>query len=238
MNFVKLFVIILSASCYGQNIMVDYKFSIIDDKDDYGITGFSIIRLITNSVESISYSKNIDTVMTYKNNSEQHIQEATDFSLSSYKEFIVGRRYERTLFPKYNLKDENYGIRWELNDEMKYILGYQCYKATGSYRGRDYVAYYTTDIPIQNGPGPFGMLPGLILEVYSIDDVVKYKAFKIGKSNEKISNIFDEDQKEYISWEQFVKAYKSYFNKMINYKPDEETTIIVPNRSVEIYFED
>ena len=223
-------------SIFGQNISVDYKFSIVDNKDQYGITGFSIVRVISNQSESIIYSKNIDTIIKTTDNAEPHVQQATSFTATSFKQFIVGKRYTRTLFPKYNLKDENYSIEWQLTNESKTIIGYKCFKAIGNYRGRDYIAYFTTEIPIQSGPNTFDNLPGHVLEVFSTDGIVKFKAFQVKETNEKIYNVFDEDKREYISWEDFVNTYKSYFNKMINYKPEEDISFIVPNRGIEIYF--
>jgi GLPGLI family protein len=55
---------------------------------------------------------------------------------------------------------------WTLHDSIKLILGYNCQKATSVFRGRDFVAWFAIDIPINNGPLKFGGLPGLILEVY------------------------------------------------------------------------
>ena len=55
---------------------------------------------------------------------------------------------------------------WTLDNETQTILSYNCQKAETSFRGRDYVAWFTTDIPIPNGPWQFGGLPGLILKLY------------------------------------------------------------------------
>ena len=54
---------------------------------------------------------------------------------------------------------------WEILPETKIILGYSCQKATTTFRGRDYIAWFTIDIPISNGPWKFAGLPGLILNV-------------------------------------------------------------------------
>ncbi len=220
----------------SQNYEIEYKFSIVDSKDEYGITGFSISKLITNNNESLTYGKNIDTIVVFKGEKEPFIQEASKYIVSQYKNFITGKRYTATLFPKYHLKDENYSIEWKLGDEFKIILGYSCQVAYGNYRGRDYQAYFAHQIPIQSGPHTFDGLPGLVLEVYSMDNVINFKAIQVKKTDEKIFNPFDEENKQYISWEQFIIAYKSYFNKMINYKPEEDIVFVVPNRSIEIYF--
>lgn len=55
---------------------------------------------------------------------------------------------------------------WEISDESKEILGYQCFKATADYRGRRWTAWFAPEIPIQEGPWKLCGLPGLILEAY------------------------------------------------------------------------
>jgi GLPGLI family protein len=56
-------------------------------------------------------------------------------------------------------------MSWELSEDTLTCLSYLCQKATCTFRGRDYTAWFTIDIPISNGPWKFGGLPGLILKV-------------------------------------------------------------------------
>ena len=60
--------------------------------------------------------------------------------------------------------------QWTLTDETKEILGYQCKSAKCSFRGREYTAYYTDEIPVADGPWKFGGLPGFIMEVRDADN--------------------------------------------------------------------
>jgi GLPGLI family protein len=63
--------------------------------------------------------------------------------------------------------NENYDMQnWNLCDDTLTIAGYLCQKAKCRFRGRDYIAWFTIDIPIDNGPWKFGGLPGLILKIY------------------------------------------------------------------------
>jgi GLPGLI family protein len=53
---------------------------------------------------------------------------------------------------KYQYTEDIEKIDWKLYDETMEIIGYTCKKATCKFRGRDYEAWYTVDIPINKGP--------------------------------------------------------------------------------------
>ena len=52
---------------------------------------------------------------------------------------------------------------WELADGDTIIIGYPCHKAVCKFRGRTWTAWYSLDLPFDNGPWKLGGLPGLIL---------------------------------------------------------------------------
>ena len=66
----------------------------------------------------------------------------------------------------YVYEDELNAQKWEIHDSTKTILDYQCQMATCDFRGREWIAWFTTDIPVSDGPWKFGGLPGLIMEAY------------------------------------------------------------------------
>ena len=67
-------------------------------------------------------------------------------------------------------------LQWELVNEKKQIAGFFCQKAQTFAFGRKFIAWFTTEIPISDGPYKFRGLPGLIVELY---DDKKYFVFSL-----------------------------------------------------------
>ncbi len=70
-------------------------------------------------------------------------------------------------------------MKWTLVDETQTILGHSCQKAMCRFRGRDFEAWFATDVPIKGGPWKFGGLPGCILKVYDKDKYYVWEAVAI-----------------------------------------------------------
>ena len=66
----------------------------------------------------------------------------------------------------YVYEDELNAQQWEIRNSTKTILDYPCQMAVCDFRGREWTAWFTTDIPVSNGPWKFSGLPGLIMEAY------------------------------------------------------------------------
>lgn len=66
----------------------------------------------------------------------------------------------------------------------KQIEGYACQQASCSFRGRNWTAWYTTAIPISDGPWKLWGLPGLILEAYDADNYYHFTFRGIEQINE------------------------------------------------------
>lgn len=85
-----------------------------------------------------------------------------------YKNYPAGKLTHNSYFDTTNWSytEDWEKPEWEVTDESKEILGYECFKATTDYRGRKWTAWFTPDIPVQDGPWKLCGLPGLILEAY------------------------------------------------------------------------
>lgn len=64
---------------------------------------------------------------------------------------------------KYEEQQEN--IQWQLTGKTSSIAGRNCSEATTRFHGRDYIAWFCPEIPIDGGPWKFCGLPGLIIKV-------------------------------------------------------------------------
>lgn len=54
---------------------------------------------------------------------------------------------------------------WKLINETKTINSLICKKAELNFKGRDWTAWYSIEIPFPYGPNKFGGLPGLIVKI-------------------------------------------------------------------------
>lgn len=72
-------------------------------------------------------------------------------------------------------------IEWILRSETKDVIGYNCNRATCTFRGRNYEAWYTNEIPTSLGPWKFRGLPGLILSVKDDSGIISFEATGLRK---------------------------------------------------------
>lgn len=60
-------------------------------------------------------------------------------------------------------------------------MGYICNKGTSTFRGRTYHAWFTVDIPVNDGPWKLYGLPGLILRVEDENENFTFEAIGLQK---------------------------------------------------------
>ena len=74
-------------------------------------------------------------------------------------------------------------LPWSFADGDTIVCGYPCKKATMSYRGREWTAWYALDIPVSEGPWKLRGLPGLILCAYESEGVFRFDCNGISNGN-------------------------------------------------------
>ncbi|WJS96839.1 GLPGLI family protein [Flavobacterium johnsoniae] len=215
------FTIITSAQSTNDKIIeVDYEYSFIQVRaNNNKYSYYEKLQLFPGKQLSV-YDKitknNSDNAATLKPNAQQGLEwNPKGKNLNTvFKDYKEGTTYLKDIIiPRFFvIKDSINIFNWKVTEEYKEILDYKCQKATTEFRGRNYTAWFTTDLP-PGGPWKFDDLPGFILEAYSNDkDNYSWKAQSIrfndlATINSAIfTNPFLEDKK--YSWDEFKKLYK------------------------------
>jgi GLPGLI family protein len=64
-------------------------------------------------------------------------------------------------------------IDWKVSDDTATFGGLHCQKATGHFKGRDYIVWFCPDLPVHSGPWKLNGLPGVIVDAHDTkNDVV------------------------------------------------------------------
>ncbi|MFT6478878.1 MAG: GLPGLI family protein [Spirosomataceae bacterium] len=77
---------------------------------------------------------------------------------------------EKVFMDKLAYEEDLPAVKWNITNETATKADYPCQKATTTYGGRDYEAWFSFQIPIQDGPYKFSGLPGLIVDMYDSED--------------------------------------------------------------------
>lgn len=74
---------------------------------------------------------------------------------------------------------------WDIAPDTTVIIGYPCQKATCEWRGRNYIAWFTEQIPLSEGPMKFCGLPGLIMKLEDTEQEYTFIIKGLETSNHK-----------------------------------------------------
>lgn len=86
----------------------------------------------------------------------------------------INQNYRDNLFD-YFLIESNDELKWKIFPETKNIADYNLQKAETDFGGRHWTAWFSTEIPISEGPYKFRGLPGLIFEISDSGNNYSYK---------------------------------------------------------------
>jgi len=177
-----LLLLIINLTSYSQKqsqLQASYLFNNFDLEQKYKVVlqinaneAFSQFTDILNSKDSLYID---DTeVINFKKESKDSIK--NQFYTNSITKKIIFRDFifvENTFNPV--IVEENIPeFNWQLTDGVKKVNNFTCNSAKLKFRGRNYVAWYTLDIPTNFGPWKFYGLPGLITEISSDDNKISF----------------------------------------------------------------
>lgn len=107
---------------------------------------------------------------------------------------------------------------WAITDSITSILGYNCVQAKSHFRGRTWIAWFSPEIPISNGPWKLGGLPGLILKAYDFKQHYSFEAIEISFPTEKEVEYFNYEERVKIDRKQALQQRRKHLNDNIRAK--------------------
>ncbi|SPY35927.1 GLPGLI family protein [Porphyromonas cangingivalis] len=118
---------------------------------------------------------------------------------------------------------------WVISTDTATVLGYECIRASATFRGRSYNVWFTPNIPVNEGPWKFYGLPGVILRAESSDGLFQFKA--IGLENVEKANIAFPNDKELVP----AKDLKQLMDYQKNSKRAAEVILMYGEKALSYY---
>lgn len=181
---------------FSQEYRIMYEYSFKSDSTNINSVEKEDMVLDTYQLGSVFYSYprfqyDSISIETSKTNSYPN------FTNKSKIEFYVEKKYPNSDIilhtnlgvDKFAIKD-NIKFDWEISQEKDKIKGFNVQKATVSFGGRKWIAWYTNEILIFDGPYKFHGLPGLILKLEDSENNHKFNFLGIEKKADGKSHFF------------------------------------------------
>ena len=193
-SFLSLLLIFWGFQCLAQQAdktlaKVRYSFSHIDDTTHrYQPRTENMILLIGKnaskyvSFDAIEQQANMDKMireqmannqgnnLSFNMGKIKNVNRNEDFYFANENKFIELRR----LINYYLIEEPTYTIDWKIKNDTASFEGISCQKATARFRGRNWIAWFATELPFQSGPWKLHGLPGLIIDAYDDKGEVKF----------------------------------------------------------------
>jgi GLPGLI family protein len=222
-----LFSVCLISFTSAQTTRFVYQASIKTDSTDANSVKTEIANLDVSPTKSIFYSDNLlkrDSIISraiqtknfnFDRSTFQNLQSNLDFTIEKnytdqsllFKSRIGRDQYSYTETPQFN---------WKILPETVKIGDYKTQKAQMKYGGRIWNAWFTTDIPVQDGPYKFDGLPGLIVKIEDTNGNYSFDLMQ-SKKIDAPAEFTTRGNVVKISKKDFVKQFLSYRNDPVSY---------------------
>ncbi|QQL50133.1 GLPGLI family protein [Mucilaginibacter ginkgonis] len=103
-------------------------------------------------------------------------------------------------------------LQWSILKETKRIANLVCQKATASYMGRKYTAWFDTEYPFKAGPWKLHGLPGLIVSAADETGRIRFELASIRQVKDLSKSIEWDKSAKSITYEQYQNIAKSFEN--------------------------
>ncbi len=105
----------------------------------------------------------------------QKLIKTPNFTHKIIKEYPIKKvTYSDKVLQDNFIYEEAPNFQWEILQEKKTIGEYKAQKATAKYGGKNWIAWFSNDIPFLDGPYKFYGLPGLIVQIEDEEDNISW----------------------------------------------------------------
>lgn len=176
-----------------QRFIYEYKFVPDSTKIDSTITENTRLEIFKDHSEFLSDVTAKRDSAILKSAERNFGEVGTDLPAGLFKNKVW--KSKDKLYVTESIGIENFNVvndiklEWKLTNETKIIQNYNCQKATLNYGNRNWEAWFTTDILIQDGPYIFRNLPGLIVQIQDKNNLHSFLLIANYKSNSTKTNI-------------------------------------------------
>ena len=101
-------------------------------------------------------------------------------------------------------------LKWKILPETIVMTNLNCQKAEVEYGGRQWIAWFTKDIPLFEGPYYFHGLPGLIIQIQDVAEDFIFTATEIKKLE--YNSLYKINDGKEITWKQYEELMQAFFN--------------------------
>ncbi|GAA4156192.1 hypothetical protein GCM10022217_14980 [Chryseobacterium ginsenosidimutans] len=239
LRFCLLLFILISIDSYSQHYKIIYKLIYkTDSTADKTLTKNMLLELDEGLSNFYSYDfYKSDSI--YQINSKlgkeafQPIPDSNFFVIKNNDKSTISKFYN---FPPnntiYQLDEIKNNFNWEILKEIKKINNYTCQKAQLKYKGRNWIAWFTKEIPLNFGPYVFEGLPGAILYMEDSKKNYLFELISLHNSSSHKINFFDDSNVINVSKKEFDKICLDRYNDP--YKEMRNDGVLIENSSGEL----
>ncbi|WP_164123588.1 GLPGLI family protein [Sphingobacterium sp. xlx-130] len=157
-----------------------------------------------------------DSIKYFGLSENEHIRgKSKELRLLKNYESMRVKRFYFILNDIFYTEEPLYSMEWTILPDTSTISGYLCQNAFTMHAGKKWIAWFSHDIPIQEGPYKFSGLPGLIIKLNDSKDLWSFDLNRIEKIKPKDILIPFEQKAKIITSEELHKKVRYYKNNAI-----------------------
>lgn len=193
-------IIHLNTRCQDKNYKVSYRHCLQTDTTKFLMDTMGLEAILIGNINSSNYvfAKKPSIIQKGENKNSKTLTQIFEEKTSGSSNMKIGIPFDemgnQVFFNKkvdsVFLREKMMGVyictfektpkmNWIIGTETKQINKFNCTVATATFKGRNYTAWFTSEIPISEGPWKFKGLPGLILSIEDDKRQVKIYATSI-----------------------------------------------------------